>query len=227
MYFCTVPSSCASTSEDQGSVSPWPFTHLSWYAFNRSTGSMMWGVLGGVRRQDGSRADLLVSTLSASLVRSSSFLSFWDKRRAPQELNSSRYWKEEGESGDGGDGGKAPEVAEGDGWLWTGTWDETIVTDNVFKLSRLVFGRMFILVGLACVGMTPPWMKKAKQWRSINQNSIWKSASFKGEHPQFNIVVCWTCEKKLECWFSPLVVRELPLVVHKGIFVANLLFCFF
>lgn len=52
----------------------------------------MWGVLGGVRRQEGSSADLLISEVSVSLVCSSRFLSFWDKRRAPQELNSSRYW---------------------------------------------------------------------------------------------------------------------------------------
>lgn len=77
----------------------------------------MWGVLGGVRRHEGSRADLLVSLVS--LVCSSRFLSFWDKRRAPQELNSSRYWVEGGDGGDGGDGGKAPEVVEGDGRSWT------------------------------------------------------------------------------------------------------------
>lgn len=75
----------------------------------------MWGVLGGVRRQDGSSADLLVSVVSDCLVCSSRFLSFWDKRRAPQELKSSWYWVEEGDDGDGGDGGKAAEV----GWFWT------------------------------------------------------------------------------------------------------------
>ncbi|KAF3854055.1 hypothetical protein F7725_014743 [Dissostichus mawsoni] len=64
----------------------------------------MWGVLGGVRRQEVSRADL-VSLLPP--VCSSRFLSFWDKRMAPEEMNSSRYCVDDGEGGDGGDGAGA------------------------------------------------------------------------------------------------------------------------
>lgn len=74
---------------------------------------MMWGLLGGVRRQEGSGADLLISLVSVCLVCSSGVLSFWGKRRALQELSSSRFWLEEGEGGDEGDRGKAPAAAEG------------------------------------------------------------------------------------------------------------------
>ncbi len=71
-------------------------------------------MLGGVRRQEGSRADF-ISEVSVSLACSSRFLSLWDKTKAPQELNSSGFWME-GEGGEEGDGGKAPEVVERDGW---------------------------------------------------------------------------------------------------------------
>lgn len=86
---------------------------------------MMWGLLGGVGRQEGSGADVLISLVSVSLVCCSGVLSFWGKRRALQELNSSRNWMEEGDGGDEGDRGKAPEVAEGDGHSWTAAGDKT------------------------------------------------------------------------------------------------------
>ncbi|KAG7236450.1 hypothetical protein INR49_000928 [Caranx melampygus] len=69
-------------------------------------GSMMCGVLGGVRRHGGSRGDLLTSLLIVSWICTSRCLSFWDKRTALQELNSSKQWVERGQWREGGDGGK-------------------------------------------------------------------------------------------------------------------------
>lgn len=63
-------------------------------------------MLGGVRRQKESRADL-VSLPSGSLVCSSRLLSFWVRRNAAQELNSSS--RMEGDEGaEGHDGGEGP-----------------------------------------------------------------------------------------------------------------------
>lgn len=125
MVLYYLPSSCASTPEEHERDSLSPFIRLFWYASTKSTVSMMWGLLGGVRRQEGSGADVLISLVSVSLVCSSGVLSFWGKRRALQELNSSRNWMEEGDGGDEGDRGKAPEVAEGDGHSWTAAGDKT------------------------------------------------------------------------------------------------------
>lgn len=86
----------------------------------------MCGVLGGVRRKEGSRDDLLISPVSDSVVCSSRFLSFWDKSRAPPELKSSKSWIEEGEAGDWGDGGNIPEEVEQNEWSWTAARDGAV-----------------------------------------------------------------------------------------------------
>lgn len=102
-------------SEDEGSVSLFIFILSSCSVIMGSTGSMMCGVLGGVRRHGGSRADILTSLLVVSWICTSRYLSFWDKRMALHELNLSKQWVERGEWREGGDGGKA----ERGGWLWT------------------------------------------------------------------------------------------------------------
>lgn len=124
-------------------------------------------MLGGVRRQEGSRADLFDPA-----VCSSRFLSFWERRRAPQELNSSRQWAEGGvEVGDGDD--ELGEVGEG---LCTETCGKITSTGGKCKDSKLAFGKMSILISLASVGMAQPW--RTKSIRKTNGDQLQRKAIF-------------------------------------------------
>jgi len=108
-------------------------------------------VLGGVRRQEESRADLLLAS-PASLVCRSRSLSLRDKRRTPQEANSSGCRVEVGEGGHEGDGGEAPEVVQGDWRSQTAAGKETTSIGDVSAASRLASARSCTSVGLASMG---------------------------------------------------------------------------